>query len=127
MRLLTGLRLLPVLLLLTACRHRPPGDPAPLDRPPVRVEATNLYPVPVEVFAAGNGTVVRLGLVEPGLHSGFTIPLAVIGQGSVELRAHPTINGPLFRSGPLLLSPGAIVDLVINASFFNSTAVIRPD
>lgn len=115
------------LLTVAACRRHPPGEVVPIDRSPARVEAVNLYAVPVEVLAAGNGTVARLGRVDPGMRSGFAIPQGIIGQGSVEIRVHPTVSGPVWRSGPLLLYPGAIVDLTVTAHFSNSLAVIRPD
>ena len=94
---------------------------------PVRVEVHNKYELPMEVYAVGSGTRYRLGMVHPGMVGQFVIPQNVVGSGSVELQAQPSApGGQLARSGPLLLSPGAVVDFVIGTQLFNSTATIRP-
>jgi hypothetical protein len=80
----------------------------------------------MEVYAGGSGITQRLGTVHPGMASHFVVPQALIGNGSVRLEARPSGGGQPFRSGDLLLSPGAVVDLVIAAQLFNSTATIRP-
>jgi hypothetical protein len=43
----------------------------------------------------------------------------------VEFHAGPNTGGGSYRSGGLLLSAGTIVDLIIEAQLFNSTATIR--
>jgi hypothetical protein len=93
----------------------------------VRIEVRNKYMLPMEVYAIGGGTKHRLGTVHPGMLSHFVVPHSVLGSGPVEFQAQPTAAaGELARSGPLLLSPGAVVDFVIAAQLFNSTATIRP-
>lgn len=55
----------------------------------------------------------------------FHLPPALVGNGSVELLAQSSANRQPNRTGPILLSPGAIVDYVIAQQLFNSTATIR--
>lgn len=92
----------------------------------VRVEVTNKYALSVEVYAVGAGIRYRLGTVHPGMASVLAVPPALVGGGPVEFHAGPTnTGGGFYRSGGLLLSAGTIVDLVIEAQLFNSTATIR--
>ena len=115
-----------LLLTGTACARHRSEEPQPVDSP-VRVEVRNKYALPMEVYAVGAGTRQRLGLVHPGMVSQFVVPHSVLGSGSVEFQAQPSATGrELARSGPLLLSPGAVVDFVIAAQLFSSTATIRP-
>lgn len=109
-----------------ACsRHR--AEPVdPVNHTPVRVEVKSHYGLPMEVYAVGGGITHRLGIVHPEMVSDFVVPENLLGNGTVMLEARPTVNGPRFRSGELLLAPGAVVDLVIAAQLFNSTATIRP-
>lgn len=79
----------------------------------------------MEVTAVGSNISHRLGIVHPGMVSEFVLPQAMIGGGTVELFAG-TGGGKDARSGPLLLTPGAIVDFEIRTPPFNSTAVVRP-
>ena len=119
--MLRGWRVLVPGLLLTgsACAHGGGGAPQPADSP-VRVEVTNHYSLPMDVYVVGSGINHRMGTVHPGMVGHFVVPQTMIGNGPVEFQAGS------FRSGPLLLSPGAIVDFVIAEQLFNSTATIRP-
>lgn len=120
--LLSGL-----LLAASGCRRgSEETQPTPAGSP-VRVEVTNRYSLPVEIRAVGGGVDYRLGVVYPGMDGHFTIPPAMIGGGSLEFHALPTPpTAGIYRSGPLLIAPGRIVDLVIAAQLFNSTATLRP-
>jgi hypothetical protein len=115
-----------LLLACSACaRGGGEGEPTPNDSP-VRVEVTNNYALPIEIYAVGSGITHRMGTVDPGMAGRFVIPQNLIGSGSVELQARPGTTKPPFRSGPLLLAPGRIVDFVIAPQLFNSTATLRP-
>jgi hypothetical protein len=118
------------LLLLTghACRRASDEAPLPVDplEAPIRIEVVNNQPLPVEVFIVGSGINHRLGTVHPGMSARFEVPPGMVGNGSLELQANSSGNRQPARSGPLLLSPGAIVDFVVNRPPFNSTATIRP-
>jgi hypothetical protein len=115
-----------LLLTVSACGRHRTEEPEPVNSP-VRVEVHNKYALPMEIYAVGAGTRYRLGLVHPGTTAQFAIPQTVIGTGSVELQAQPSADArQLARSGPLLLSPGAVVDFEITQQLFNSTASIRP-
>jgi hypothetical protein len=119
--------LVPVVLLAgSACARGHGGTVAPGDSPPVHVEVTNRYALPVEIYAVGAGITHRLGTVHPGMAAHFVIPQTMIGGGPIELQASPGTSSRDFRSGQLLLSPGAVVDFVVAPVLFNSTATIRP-
>jgi hypothetical protein len=117
-----------LVLVTSACSHNKVNpDLALADSPPVRVEVRNKYALPMEIYAIGGGANQRLGTVYPEAVAAFVIPQSIVNTGSVELQAHPTADARnVARSGPLLLSPGAVVDFVIAAQLFSSTATIRP-
>ena len=103
-------------------RRRQQVRPASAD-PPVRIVVTNLYTAPMEVVAVGSNISHRLGIVHPGMVGDFVLPQAMVGGGMVELFA---VDGDSrARSGPLLLSPGVVVDFAIRNPLFNSTASVR--
>ena len=105
-------------------RRRQQESPAPADSP-VRIVVTNHYTAPMEVVAVGSNISHRLGIVHPGMVGEFVLPPAMVGGGTVELFAGDG-HGPPARSGPLLLSPGGVVDFAIRNPLFNSTASVRP-
>lgn len=120
--------LLPLLLLtLPACRRASDEAPLPADpiQSPINIEVINNHPLPVEIIITGSGIFQRLGTVHPGMTAHFEVPPALVGNGSVELQAQSSANRQPYRSGPLLLAPGAIVDFVVSQPLFNSTATIR--
>jgi hypothetical protein len=122
--------LLPGLLLVAASGCRRGGEdnpPQPASGTPVQVEVINHFALPVEIYAVGAGVEYRLGIVHPHMEGHFAIPPAMIGGGSLEFHAQPTPpTRGIYKSGPLLIAPGRIVDLVIAAQLFNSTATLRP-
>lgn len=120
------LLLVPLLLGLAGCFGRPDPEEVVPAGPPARVEVKNLHALPVEIDIAGNGTLLRLGTVHPGMEASFEIPQNVTINGSAELIVIPKTNARPFRSEPLLLNPGSVIDLVVTPRLFNSTATIRP-
>ncbi len=99
-----------------------PGQPAPV---PTSVEVQSNHALPVDIYVNARGYSRRLGTVHPGMSSHFEVPQAALVNGGVlELEVRPA-SGSTFRSGDLILSPGAIVDLVVQARVFASTATIR--
>jgi hypothetical protein len=114
-----------VLLCASACAKGGTDSPGP-NNSRVRVEVTDRNPLPIEVYAVGNGIEHRLGTVHPGMKAQFAIPANLTTSGGVELLAAPTQSNQRFRSGELLLAPGSIVDLIVATQLFNSTATIRP-
>lgn len=124
--MLRGLRVVVPALLLTAsaCAHSGGGELKPADSS-VYVEVTNQYALPMEVYALGSGITHRMGTVHPGMASHFVVPQTLVGNSSVRFEARPSGNGQPFRSGDLLLAPGAIVEFVIAAQLFNSTVTRR--
>jgi hypothetical protein len=124
---LRALRVLVPGLLLTAsaCAHSGGGEVQPTEIP-TYVEVTNQHALPMEVYAFASGITQRLGTVHPGMSGHFTLPQNLIGNGSVRFEARPSGGGQPFRSGELLLAPGAVVDFRIAAQLFNSTVTRRP-
>lgn len=116
-----------LLLVAAACHHGGQEEdqtPQP-DLTPVRVEVTNNFALPVDIYASGQGISHRLGTVHPGMNSSFDLPQVLIGNGSAELEARPANDDRMFRSGPLLLSPGAFVKFVVSPQVFSSTVQVR--
>lgn len=129
--MLRGLRLLVPALLLTAtaCSHSGGGEVKPDIREtgiPAYVEVANQNALPMEVYAFASGITQRLGTVHPGMSSRFTIPPNLIGNGSVRFEARASGGGQPFRSGEILLEPGSVVDMRLEAQLFNSTVTRRP-
>ena len=108
----------------SGCARRQQAAAPPSADAPVRVVVTNHFTSPMEVIAVGSNISHRLGIVHPGMVGEFVLPQAMIGGGTVELFAG-AVNSRA-RSGPLLLSPGAVVDFEIANPLFNSTATVRP-
>jgi hypothetical protein len=129
--MLGGLRLLVPALLLTAtaCAHSGGGEAKPEIREtgiPAYLEVQNQHALPMEVDAFASGITQRLGTVHPGMAGRFRIPQNLIGNGSVRFEVRPSGGGHPFRSGEILLEPGAVVDLEIASRLFNSTVTRRP-
>lgn len=114
-----------LLVIVSACSHSGGGEVRPTEIP-VSVEVTNQHALPMEVYAFGSGITHRLGTVHPGMSSHFVVPINLVGNGSVRFEARPTGSGQPFRSGEILLAPGAVVDFVIADHLFNSTVTRRP-
>jgi hypothetical protein len=114
-----------LLLTASACAHSGGGEVQPTDSP-AYVEVTNQHALPMEVYALGSGITHRMGTVNPGMAGHFVVPRNLIGNGSVLFEARPSGGGQPFRSGDLLLAPGAVVDFAIAAQLFNSTVTRRP-
>lgn len=115
-----------VLLAQAACGGGKSTDEVVPEGPPVQVEVKNLHALPVSIDATGNGTRFHLGTVHPGMTAVFKVPFNVTSGASVELVVLPSTHARPFTSGPLLLAPGAVVDLLVTPQLFNSTANIRP-
>jgi hypothetical protein len=125
--MLRGLRVFALALLSTvsACSHSGGGEVRPTEIP-VSVEVTNYHALPMEISAFASGITQRLGTVHPGMSSHFTVPSTLVGNGSVEFEARPSGGGRPFRSGEILLAPGAVIDFLIAPQLFNSTVTRRP-
>jgi hypothetical protein len=91
----------------------------------VQLNVTNHSGGPMEVYAAGSGTFYRIGTVHSGLAGRFVVRSAMIANGPVEFVARSG-NGPLVRSGGILLAPGDVVDFALEAHPVTSTARVRP-
>ncbi len=101
-----------------------PADPPAVENV-VRLNVTNHYNGPMEIFAIGSGTVYRMGTVLPGLVSHFILRQAMI-TGTVEFLAQTSSRDQPVRSDRLLLSPGRVVDFEIATNLMSSTATVRP-
>jgi hypothetical protein len=105
----------------TADDFRRPQDPGGA----VQLYVTNDSDGPLEVYAAGSGTLYRIGTVHPGLPGRFAVRPTMIVNGPVEFVARSG-NGPFLRSGRILLQPGDVVDFDLTPSPVTSTATVRP-
>ena len=118
-----------LLLAASACSHSGGGEVQPEIKEtgiPAYAEVSNQHALPMEIYAFASGITQRLGTVHPGMSSHFTIPQNLIGNGSVRFEARPSGGGQPFRSGEVLLAPGAVIDFRIAAQLFNSTVTRRP-
>jgi hypothetical protein len=116
-----------LLLVGSACGSSRAEAPGPADAP-VRVVVTNNYALALEIFVTGGGTTHRMGSVDPGMEGRFVVPPGMIGSGPLEFEAHPPPRAATREraaSGPILVSPGAIVDFVLKQRLFSSTATLR--
>jgi len=97
------------------------------DDPPVRVNVTNNYAMPAEIYAIACGTQHRLGLAYPGLVSHYVLPQAFLECGStVEFVAQPTgTNDHPVRAGEEMLQPGDVVDFQITMHLIASYTAVR--
>jgi hypothetical protein len=91
----------------------------------VQLHVINNSGGPVEVYAAGSGTLYRIGTVHPGLPGRFVVRPTMIVNGPVEFVAR-SANGPFLRSGRILLEAGDVVDFDLTPSPVTSTATVRP-
>jgi hypothetical protein len=115
-----------LLLTASACARSSGGEAAPVPGSArVEVEVTNQNALPMEVYASGSGITHRMGTVHPGLDGHFLIPQTLVGSGSVQFEARPSGGGQPFRSGEILLAPGAFIEFQIAPQLFNSTVTLR--
>ena len=113
-------------LLLAACAHSGSGEAAPAPgTPKVEVAVTNQNALPMELSVSGSGISHRLGTVHPGMNGHFLVPPNLVGSGSVQFEARPSGGGQPFRSGEILLAPGAFIEFQIAPQLFNSTVTRR--
>jgi hypothetical protein len=79
----------------------------------------------MEVYAAGSGSLSRIGTVHPALAGRFAVRPIMVVNGTVEFVARSGI-GPFLRSGQILLGPGDVVDFDLTPRPVTSTATVRP-
>ena len=73
----------------------------------IAVEVSNNNWMDVVVYAVSYGNRVRLGNVTTGLDQRFKLPTSMTVQaGSFHLEAHPVGSGEIYRSDPIMVSPG---------------------
>lgn len=119
-------RALAAVVLAVACGRAPAPESATPTGDPVTVLVTNSFALPVEIRAIGSGINQRLGTVLPGMSARFTITQTMSIGGSVELVADAGAASRPYRSPPMLMAPGSVVDFVVATQLLNSTATIRP-
>jgi hypothetical protein len=113
-------------LLLTTWACAPPGGGVEPDNRRVTVEVRNHNALPVDLYALGGGSTLRLGTVHPGMDGTFSVPQNLIKSGSVRLEARPSGRGHPFRSADLILAPGSVIDFIVAPQLFSSTVTLRP-
>jgi len=95
---------------------------------PVRVNVTNNYAMPAEIYAIACGTQHRLGLAYPGLVSHYVLPQAMLAcGGTVEFVAQPTgTNDHPVRGGEELVQAGDVVEFQITTHLIASYTAVKP-
>lgn len=124
-----GILVAGLILTSSACAHGQGAGTEPV-RPneaggAVQLYVTNNSGSPMEVYAAGTGTLYRIGTVHPGLDGRFVVRPTMVVNGTVEFVARSG-NGPILRSGRILLVPGDVVDFDLTPSPVTSQATVRP-
>lgn len=114
-----------MLVLTAACSKTPPENPRP-DLAPVHVMVESKFALPVEIAVTAGGSLHRLGIVHPGMQADFLVPPAFVEGRSVEFTVAPQTRAVAYRSGPMLIAPGEVVDLHVAQVLFNCSTSIRP-
>ena len=97
------------------------------DTASVVVFVTNNYEVPMEVYAIAAGTHYRMGTVNPGIVSRFTLrPDLLATNHQVAFQAHATGYGPQVSTDEIYIVRGNVVDFVITTWLGGSMATVRP-
>lgn len=122
-----GLLAAVLLLAGTACSYPVPGNVTALRaaEPAVTLNVVNDYGFPLRIYAVGSGMTQRLGTVSPGQEGRLILPSIMAGNDSVQLVAQTWDRGPSIHFGPMLLSPGKVVDFTISRRLSLSSAAIR--
>jgi hypothetical protein len=121
-----GLNVLIAGLLLTLCACAPSGGGVEPDNRRVTIEVRNHNALPVDVYALGGGSTLRLGTIDPGMDGTFSVPQNLITSGSVRLEARTGATAQPFRSADLIMAPGSVVDFIVAPQLFSSTVTLRP-
>jgi hypothetical protein len=108
---------LPLLALACARPGRPISPRAPDERPtaaaPVTVRVTNHNWLLVEVRVLMDDHSIRLGQVETARTATFTLPPRATAATELRLAAYPLGSADKFTSGPIMVGPGAVIELEI--------------
>jgi hypothetical protein len=122
--LFSGLALCAVVI-GTGCGGKSARSPAPRDAA-VTVEVENQNWSDMVVYARRNTTRTRLGMVNTSQTASFTVPRAfTAGPGTLQLEADPVGSRDIYRSGEVMVSPGAVVEWTITASPALSRVSVR--
>jgi hypothetical protein len=93
----------------------------------VVVNVTNNYALPMDVFAIASGSTFRLGTVNPGIGSRFTLHKNLFATNhQVTFLAQATGYGPRTTTDRVYVTPGNTVDFVIATNLVGSLATVRP-
>ena len=117
-------------LVLAACwdTGRPIDAPAP-ERPQaselVAVQVTNHNWARVMIYALIRGQSVRLGHVETGSITRLELPDRAYTATDLELVARPLASDESWTTGPLVIAPGSVVELVIENRLALSHVAVR--
>ncbi len=109
----------PFNLVLLSQPHRPENDS-------VVVYVTDNYALPMDIFAVAAGTTFRMGTVNPGIESRFVLrPDLMATNHQVTFIAQATAVGPHFVTDPMPVSPGDVIDFILETNLIGSRAVVR--
>lgn len=110
----------------SCARSHAPGEPAPAEEAEssASLRVANNYSLAMEVFTMSAGVTTRVGTVSPGERGQFVLAPATFRNGTMEVLARPTGGGRLFRSGPLGLEAGQVIELIIASDLIGTTAAV---
>jgi hypothetical protein len=92
---------------MAACAHQTRYATEDFAGRDIAVEVTNHNWADVVVYAVSYGNRVRLGSVTTGLDQRFRLPKTVnVASGGFHLEAHPVGSHEIYRSEPIMVSPG---------------------
>jgi hypothetical protein len=88
-------------------------EPGVVRAPETRLRVTNHNWSLIVVYALVDARSVRLGQVETGRTLALALPASAHVSAEVELVADVFASGAEYRTGPLLIEPGALIELVV--------------
>jgi alpha-amylase len=119
-------------VLKNAITFNTPYDLVLLSEPPVEpndtvvVFVTDNYALPMDVYAIAAGTTHRLGTVNPGIVSRFVLrPDLMASDRQVSFVAQASGIGPRYVTDPIWVSPGDVLDFVIETNLIGSRVTPR--
>ena len=102
------------------------SEPPPAPNDTVVVYVTDNYALPMDVFAVAAGTTYRMGTVNPGIQSRFTLRRDLLATDrQVTFLAESVGVGPRYESEPIYVQPGDVYDFVIETNVIGSRVTVR--
>ncbi|MGH7557517.1 MAG: hypothetical protein ACREMD_07020 [Gemmatimonadota bacterium] len=92
---------------------------------PISVQVTNHNFLDMNVYAVAGSQTIRLGTVRTNAEQMFEVPPGLPVTGGLRFLVDPIGSSDAYLSDDVLVSPGDIVDLVIQSSLGLSSTVVH--